>query len=745
MYKNPVILVEHPARELRQKPAGGSERKHFVDDVSAHRKEISQQWGKSANEALARAERGGLNRAVLKVKLHKGALAKSHRPHYLLEQAGRGKVIGGTKIGTLLVSVSRHSAAATANSITENITKNGVADVTTIEKIEAYTSDDVATIPLSDPSYRNGALARLFRFGDQNADAEAREAVRQWAERKKAELKEVSPGTFSVKPKRANDLEGLVELGAIRELVPNHVILEPQHAANVDSARFQIPAPVEGQHYSLVGLLDSGCYPVKALKPWLASQSNPIALEDTPPSSDFTHGTFIGGLLASARQLNGAQSELPLEPVRIVDVRVFSKAEQTKGDDLIARIGDALREHPQVKVWNLSIGVPSPHQSPEFSWLARELDVLASQRNVLFVVSAGNDIEPTPLRPWPAGDHGIAGRDIICSPADTVLGLTVGSIAHSTEQGGVKRGEPAPYSRRGPGPAAIPKPEVVHFGGNCTLGNQIQGGLTSLATNGMTMEWHGTSFAAPMVASVAAQLWDTLETANRSPTPALVKGMVVHSAAVHSPQRPADELHYFGFGQPIGLPESLLCTDEMFTTIHTVYIPQGQEVHHKFPMPQCLLVNGKFRGEVIITVCYPPILNPDGGAEYCRSNVNVSMGPVLMGKDQKLHFKGSVPADPKKPSDALEESLIAHGMKWSPLKVYRRRFQGIEGTDWELRFDVLYRAGEPVPPEPQQAHAIVTVRGIDEGLHVYRDGVRALRNLRHRNSPFVTSAHVRVR
>jgi len=739
------MVVDHPARELRQKPGGGGDRKHFVDDIPAHRRKIGKQWTDAASEALARAERSLLSRAVLKVQLHNDALAKSHRPHYLLEQAGRGKIIGGTKIGTLLVSVNRRSADATAESIRENKTKNGEADVTTIEKIEPYAPGDVALIPVSARSYRHGALLRLFNFGDDTADAEARDAVQRWADNHRAELRKISKGTFSVKPHKVADLQALVELGAVRELVPNQEILGPQHLASFDDRRFVIAPPVEGQRYSLVGLLDSGCSPVVTLQPWLQSQSDAIALDKPAPDIDYAHGTFIGGLLASARQLNGAQSELPLEPVKIVDVRVFSATERTKGDDLIARVGDALKENPQVKVWNLSIGVPSPLRGPEFSWLARELDDLAAQRNVLFVVSAGNDLDPTPLRSWPAVNHGPAGRDMISSPADMVLGLTVGSIAHSSEPLGVKRGEPAPYSRRGPGPAAIPKPEVVHFGGNCTLDNQTRGGLTSLATNGNTMEWHGTSFAAPLVASVAAQLWDALDAADRNPSPALVKGMVVHSAAIHAPPRSADELHYFGFGQPIGLPESLLCTDEMFTTIHTVYIPQGQEIHHKFPMPACLLKNGKFRGEIIITVCYPPVLNPDGGAEYCRSNVNVGMGPVLLGKDGKLHFKGSVPADPKKPSDALEESLITHGMKWSPLKVYRRRFQGVEGTDWELRFDVLYRAGEPVPPEPQLAHAIVTVRGIDEGLNVYRDGVRALRALRHGNAPLVTPAHIRVR
>ena len=486
-------------------------------------------------------------------------------------------------------------------------------------------------------------------------------------------------------------------------------------------------------------------YPVPALQPWIVAQSNAIAMTPAAPASDYSHGTFIAGLLASAAQLNSQAFELPLEPVRIVDVRAFSRKEKTTVSDFLARVGDALRDFPQVHVWSISIGLDVPLTGPEFSQMARDLDELAGTYGVLFVVAAGNDLDPTPLRPWPPASYGADDRDRITAPADSMRSLTVGSIAHGDVASGVKKNEPAPYSRRGPAAAAVPKPEVVHYGGNCTLDNQSAGGISSIAPNGNVCIGHGTSYAAPLVASLAAQMWEVLAASGNNPTPSLVKALIVHSAVINSPPRSADHQRYYGFGLPFGISESLMCTDDMFTTFHTVAIPQGREIHHAFPMPHCLLVDGKFVGEIIITLCYTPVLNGANGAEYCRSNVAVSMGPLQLKRDGKVHFTGCVPPDPKGKANAIESALIEHGMIWNPLKVYRKRFpRGVAGTDWELRFDVLYRAGEPIPASPQVVHAIVTLRGLEDGMPVYRDGVRALAKLKHQTTALVTPTQLRV-
>lgn len=45
-----------------------------------------------------------------------------------------------------------------------------------------------------------------------------------------------------------------------------------------------------------------------------------------------------------------------------------------------------------------------------------------------------------------------------------------------------------------------------------------------------------------------------------------------------------------------------------------------------FPMPQCLLKDGYYTGQIIATLVYDPVLDPSQGIEYCQSNIDVKFG-----------------------------------------------------------------------------------------------------------------------
>lgn len=697
--------------------------------------------------SIKKAQDVGLSRAVVKVILREDALAKSHRPHYLLEQAGRNRVIGGMGIGELLVSVSQASINATLEAVLRNKTQNGEADLSTITEIAAIKPSDVRSNNKELKLFDKGAVITLFDYLNDETNNEAIQALLNNASSRKLDIVQNGFKRWLIKKVNAKDLTALSALPMVRELCPNTVLNTPEHAVAVGTKFVKVKPPEADRKYSVVGLLDSGiCDAATELSPWLSDRTNFIQLNQVAMPGDYRHGTFIGGLLVQAQSMNGHHPDMPDEPVKIHDVRVYSKMERTTVTDVIARIDDAVRAAPHVHVWNLSLGETKPEPNV-FSQFARDLDVISSKRGVLFIIAAGNCNNPVPLRPWPVGTWPSGVLDLITPPADSVLSLTVGSVAHNDDpQGGVANGMPAPYSRRGPGPAAIPKPELVHFGGNCKLDKKVGGGIHSLDPHGKQAECFGTSYAAPMVANMAARIWDVLAENGHEPTPAMVKAFLVHSAAIAPSSFDPEHLPFFGFGLPQGLDKSLLCTPDTFTTIHSVYIPKGQQIHHKFAMPACLVENDKFRGELVVTLCYAPILDERDGSEYCRSNVSVALGTA--DKDEKgvTRFKGRLPADPSAPEDALEKKLIEHGFKWSPLKVYRAQFpKGIASLPWQLRFDVLYRAGEKAPDEPQLAHAIVTVRGLEEGLPVYRDGLRALNKLGHQHSALVSPQKIRNR
>lgn len=628
-----------------------------------------------------------------------------------------------------------------------NVTQNGTADVSTIAAIESVTESDVLRLPETSGQFSTGAVLTLFDFLSEAPNEEAVSAFQQILRDRQLTAETTKFNRWVIRELDAGDLRALSALPMVREISPNAQLSVPVLNGNNNVTAVSVPPPKADVSYSTVGLLDTGVSAAAtALQPWLVHQSNFIVLTPSPPPEDYSHATFIAGLMVQASAMNQNHPQMPTEAVKIHDVRVFSEIERSTETDVLARIEDAVRAAPQIKVWNLSLGRLHVERG-QFSQFARDIDAISAKHGVLFVIAAGNYNE-VPLRPWPVGMWPTGDRDLITPPADSALSISVGAIAHNDDPtGGVPKGKPAPYSRRGPGPAAIPKPEVVHFGGNCTLAGDLGGSIASLCPYGSPIEEFGTSYASPLVASLGARIWDRLATQGYTPTPDLIKAFLIHSAAIGSTPPNSEELPFVGFGLPSQVDDALLCSEDSFTTLHSVYIPKGQQIHHKFAMPACLTKGGRFRADLTVTLCYAPILNERDGTEYCRSNVSVSLGTLDLKKGStKREFKGKLPPDPSAPKEALEKRLIEHGFKWSPVKVYRKRFvRGIANAPWELRFDVLYRAGEKAPDAPQLAHALVTVRGIEEGLPVYRDGVKALMQASHTHAPVWVPQRTRAR
>lgn len=172
------------------------------------------------------------------------------------------------------------------------------------------------------------------------------------------------------------------------------------------------------------------------------------------------------------------------------------------------------------------------------SWAA-EIDALTNEHDVLVIQSAGN-VRPTGPMPFPGvKDHLVAGRaypDYLCegaarvaNPGQSLQALTVGSIAYGAFEANNWRSFatepnlPSAFSRSGPGIWNVIKPEVVEYGGDFIRSNNepvdVQGGgaipavCPELVRSTMfapgpaaDRDATGTSFAAPKVARIAAQL-----------------------------------------------------------------------------------------------------------------------------------------------------------------------------------------------------------------------------------------------
>lgn len=211
-------------------------------------------------------------------------------------------------------------------------------------------------------------------------------------------------------------------------------------------------------------------------------------------------------------------------------------------------------------------------------------------------------------------------------------------------------------------------------------------------------------------------------------TPTMVKALMIHSAQLNSPNRNNIERRYFGAGLPDDPTSVLYDSDSSFTTLFELDIVDSTKWRKApYPIPPALRdVNGKFKGEVIITVAYASALDPAAGVEYVRFNVDVGFGTLAQDVDGKLQFNGAVPAEGEPGTTGFEKAQLENGGKWSPVKTYRRIFQGKGGDQWALQAGLLRREFEPRLLQPLRVIILVTLRATDENMNVYREGRQEL-------------------
>ncbi|MBS1032741.1 S8 family peptidase [Gluconobacter cerinus] len=228
--------------------------------------------------------------------------------------------------------------------------------------------------------------------------------------------------------------------------------------------------------------------------------------------------------------------------------------------DAIRRAVERFNDGPrQTRIFNHSINARGHCRTRYMSSWAAEIDQLCHERDVLIVQSAGN-LPITGIAPFiGVQEHLASGRDYpvylsensvrIANPGQSLQALTVGSIAYDAAAVGAWRSftvqpdGPSAFSRTGPGIWNVIKPEVVSYGGDWirTTANppDIQGGgripttcpelvRSTLHAPGPASDRDatGTSFAAPKVARIAAQVQRVLPD---EPT-LLYRALVVQSA-----------------------------------------------------------------------------------------------------------------------------------------------------------------------------------------------------------------------
>lgn len=306
--------------------------------------------------------------------------------------------------------------------------------------------------------------------------------------------------------------------------LPPRVALDPRLRGRSVQELEEVPAPPTGAPGVVV--LDSGIatgHPV--LAPAVGDSQSFLA--GSSAADDHGHGTLVAGIALYgdvARCVKHCRfvPKLTLHSGRILD-------ERSEGDSRLVenQVEEAVRyfvDNYGCKVFNLSYGDQrKPYRGRHVRGLAVTLDSLSWELGVLFVVPTGNidgDVDRSNKYPGCLLDDNAS----LIDPAPSLNALTVGSLARYERDTRwpddpgyapvARTDQPSPFTRRGPSVNGAIKPDLVDYGGNELVHHRA--GITEsrevgeLSTSrrfasGMPFETcHGTSFAAPRVANLAA-------------------------------------------------------------------------------------------------------------------------------------------------------------------------------------------------------------------------------------------------
>lgn len=754
--KLPVIVVLQRTKDIKKKH--GMKKPKFFGELT---QEIKDELMKKFEHILEFYDdvfaENELIPAVGKITVKPEAIAKSHKPNNFCKYC---KIIGSEELNEIYIKVDRVSINKTVELIRSPSAVEFCANLTAILDIQPIIEEDKISTELSTifqqgkfETIKNKIKVKLFDFADPSDNYK----ITQYINKKLSEFgfagkyKTISYGEDIKFIKiEVSSYEDVVKIASINGVKKIDFLQEYSLPIN-NSLNTSLHSLMDGEYSDsdvIIGIIDGGISDVNKL---LASSIVDREIYVDGHYQNPSHATFIASTIQYGNQLNDIITTNALK-FKFVDIIAIPNGDpqfgpiDTLSEEALMEIIEAVMEKyaSHVKIWNLSLGIESKICNGHMSDLGFFMDYIQDKYQVQIFVSSGNFNEQ-PFRNWPV-QEGIGERDRLISPADSVRAISVGSLAYYDSANSiVKKNEPSPFSRRGPGANYIVKPELVDYGGNIASDFTINGlGMKGLDINGNVIEDIGTSYSTPRVVQKFASIYDEMHDKDIL----LTKAILIHSARMESRDlldKDINNIKYYGFGMPpVDTQDILLCSEQEVTLVFNQTIKQGTNLEMlDFPYPSSLIRDGKYFGEVAMTLVYDPILDERYGSEYCRTNIDVSFGTYMNQPDGKLDYKGEIPME-KKWDKKFEKSQIENGFKWNPIKSYYRKLRhGIAEKDgWKILIGMTPRDG--IYDHEQKFVLIITIKA-DGEQDIYSEVITGLRNQGYSTNNLETRQQIRQR
>ena len=202
---------------------------------------------------------------------------------------------------------------------------------------------------------------------------------------------------------------------------------------------------------------------------------------------------------------------------------------------------------------------------------------------------------------------------------------------------------------------------------------------------------------------------------------------------------PDGDENFFGFGLPTPPPYCLECSPHTSTLVFDDVLRPGYFLEwNDFPYPPSLKKDGKYYGEIWMTVAFAPTRGARWGTEYCETHIDAHFGVYRKERSRetgafkpKLKFVGLVPPEHKNVGQLYESYQVEKLRKWAPVRTYYGHMgNGERGERWRMMLRLLTRHGieDEDAFAPQSFSLIVTISDPEKKARVYDEMAQIVRN-----------------
>lgn len=643
-YEHIRITRDEPVRERHRRP--GFPGNLRPDDARSFGQQLSTSLA-TAKEQIQEADIGGFDsRLLLKVNLREGA------PLPELEAIGGISIVSQEDKAVVLAfataaGLAEFEARLTTLSQSGRATRKEI--LFCIERFERWTPDNRTGNALREQGFPIRPTfvldVELWPLENQRHRAQSLESFQQWARQQNLEMLDMlnQPSLILLRVRSTQAQAGLIlNHRDVRTVdLPPSVGISLQ-LLQADVNQFQdVPQPPEDA--PRLAVLDSGItqgHPL--LSPAVGdAQGFVVPHRDASDNATAGHGTFVAGLALYGDVAEQIRQGQFIPQLQLLSGRVFNDDDTDQTEFVEKCVDEAVRyfkDNYGCRVFNLSYGdFNKVYDGRHVRGLAYTLDRLTRELGVLFVVPTGNlKTDQLPTDPHVRYPHYLLdpqARMLDPAPAlnaITVGGLAIGDMTREAERYANNIEEvpiaaplqPSPFTRSGFSVGDAVKPDFVEEAGNLAVtrngGNIRQLGLGIISMNSgfasgrPFREDHGTSFAAPKVAHIAAKL------AGRFPENSvnLVRAILACHASWPEPTMQLlnpdgneagreSLLRLVGYGQVA--KDTLIESDEQVVTLYAEdYIGNNHNQFYELPLPDELWSTGKRQRKISVALAYSP-------------------------------------------------------------------------------------------------------------------------------------------